>query len=135
MGRGLAYKCSKCGKEYSAFIGMGYMFPTEYCEVFHDMKNGKYGPDMQEAIEQPGVNVDAVKHLYICKKCNNWTVDYGLSLYDANKDNKIIKRYVHKCEKCGGVMHRASSAEKNSLPCPKCGGAPENGEAKIICWD
>lgn len=135
MGRGLCYKCSKCGKEYRAFIGVGFMYPTVYSEVFHDMKNGKYGQEMKEAVELPAASVDAVKYLYICKKCNNWTVDYGLSVYDDSKSHQLIKRYVHKCDKCGGVMHRASNAEKNSLKCPECGGAPEKGETTIVCWD
>ena len=33
MGRDLGFKCSKCGKSYSAHQGIGMLYPKEYEEV------------------------------------------------------------------------------------------------------
>ncbi len=111
------------------------------------------------------VAVDAERYLYICKKCGHWTVGLGLSLYAPNdpkvimkrqygiktveewgevpyvmrwdlKENyHLLKRRVHKCDKCGGVMHKATDKEESNLPCPKCGAAPKKGSMYLIDWD
>ena len=166
MGSGVGFKCSKCGKEYNANTGIGFMFPKVYKETLADVKTGKYGEEwMSLALSEELVAVDAERYLYICKKCGHWTVDLGLSLYAPNdpkaimrkqygiktveewggvpyvmswgleQDYHIIKRRVHKCENCGGVMHKASDKEKSNLPCPECGGAPKNGSQFFINWD
>ena len=152
MGSGVGYTCSKCGYEYSANTGIGFLFPTVYQEVLSDVKAGKYGEDWKKlSLNETKIAVDAETYLYICKKCSNWEVDYGLNLYAPNKSDAeepeyvmgyelkeqyhILKRYVHKCKKCGDVMHKATVKEKGSLHCPKCGGEPSNDSVRIICWD
>ena len=101
------------------------------------------------------VAVDAEAYVYLCRKCGAWKEEPGLSLFvpkgeaqmaaakdrerDAKKwndapyvtpwelraDYKLLKRRIHKCDKCGSVMHRMSEEELLKLPCPKCGGEPE----------
>ncbi len=57
-------------------------------------------------------------------------------MHRKKKETKTVdKRRVHKCEKCGGVMHKATSDEESNLPCPDCGGAPEKGHVNLIMWD
>ena len=41
MGIGVEFKCSKCGKEYAADTGIGFLFPEVYKETITDVKNGK----------------------------------------------------------------------------------------------
>ena len=147
MGSGKAYKCSKCGKKYYALTGIGFMFPTVYENVMDDIKNGKYGQERKElASKEKNVAVDAERHLYVCGKCHHWSTEYGLSLYTLSepedlpymadiKGAHILKRYTHKCEKCGAMMHKATKEEEISLPCPDCGGAPDMTYDNWICWD
>ncbi len=166
MGSGVGFKCSKCGKEYCANTGIGFLFPEVYKETLADVKAGKYGEEWKRlALSEELVAVDAERYLYVCKKCGHWEVEYGLSLYapnnvkklkkkkygektveqwgevpyvmsmDLEEDYHLLKRRVHKCEKCGGVMHKATRDEESNLPCPDCGGAPEKGYLNIINWD
>lgn len=163
MGDGRAYKCSKCGKEYSALTGVGFMFPSVFKELTEEIKNGKYGQKWKDlALSEKYVVVDAERYLYVCGKCDHWSTDYGLSLYAPVNTDKIanmsfgdktvaelgyipyvtnfrgfhiLKRYVHKCEKCGAVMHKATNKEERDLPCPDCGGAPDPTYDNWICWD
>ncbi len=166
MGSGVGFKCSKCGKEYCANTGIGFLFPEVYKETLSDVKAGKYGEEWKKlALSEELVAVDAETYLYVCKKCGHWDVEPGLSLYapndvkklkkkkygektveqwgeapyvmsmDLEEDYHILKRRVHKCEKCGGVMHKATREEELNLPCPDCGGAPEKGQVNMIMWD
>ena len=153
MGRGKSYKCSKCGKEYSASWGCGYMFPLEYEELIKAIKKGKYGEEWKEVLLSDEYTVvDAETHVYLCRSCNHWTTAPGLSLYlpkdpshaekkacviesDLKDDYKVLKRRIHRCEKCGSRMHRASNSELDKLPCPDCGGEPEEGSGGMILWD
>jgi len=116
------------------------------------------------ALSEEYVAVDAEDYLYVCKKCGHWKVEPGLSLYapknvaelkkreygiktveewgavpyvmscDFGDDYQILKRRIHKCDMCGGVMHKATESEECNLPCPYCGGAPEE-DHNIILWD
>ena len=166
MGRGLSYRCSKCGKTYYANTGIGFMFPEVYKETHSDVKSGKYGEDWKElALSGELIAVDAELYLYVCRKCGHWEVEPDLSLYapndpealkkkeygiktveewgevpyvmgdDLESDYHILKRYVHKCKKCNDDMHRAAEDEKNSLPCPNCGGTPDKSNPEIVMWD
>lgn len=165
MGQGIGFKCSSCGKEYHACPGVGFLFPEQYKEVQKAAKEGKYGPEWKELVTSGDcIAVDAETYLYMCK-CGHWTVEEGLSVYAPNDpealSNKqygiktvrewgevpyattmdfdgeyhLVKRRIHKCEKCGGTMHKASKKEEGSLPCPDCGGKPVNDFVNIIHWD
>ena len=111
------------------------------------------------------VAVDAERNLYVCKECGYWTVDSDLSLYapndpdlirnkqygiktveewgevpyvmggDLRDDYHLLKKWIHKCEKCGSVMHKGTEEEKENLPCPKCGGKPKTESTMYFMWD
>lgn len=153
MGSGRHYICSKCGKEYYANWGVGFMFPMVYEETAADIKAGKYGKEWQDTfINGKNVVVDAERHIYYCKMCGRWESAAGLSLYvpkntdasvnlahpwNINLDRrwKILKRYTHRCSKCGTIMHKATDTELSKLSCPDCGGAPKADYLGIVCWD
>lgn len=158
MGIGLGYTCSKCGNRYVVLNEYGMLFPSYYEKLLKAIKKGKYGKEWKElSLSEEYVAVDGISKLYVCKKCKHWQVEPGLSLYapkDPDKirekaaeyggkipyvtsleDYRILKRYIHKCEKCGGVMHLATPEEECSLPCPECGGDPDLLSICNILWD
>ena len=53
--------------------------------------------------------------------------------YDLKEQYHVIKRIYHKCSHCGKRMHKATNAELETLPCPKCG--EPNRATDFICWD
>ena len=111
------------------------------------------------------IAIDAGTNVFSCGKCGFWKAETGLSLYvprdpealkekysldsveelserefvmpwDLAEEYKVLKRYIHKCSKCGSRMRRLSEKEMCELPCPKCGGKPEhNGPECFIDWD
>lgn len=90
MGNGFGYKCSKCGKEYQGFLGIGMLFPTVYQEVVDSIRKGKYGEEWKKLTDnKDSIAVDAAKHVYCCSKCNAWEVEYGLSLYQPLTDSAL----------------------------------------------
>ncbi len=166
MGSGIGLKCSKCGKEYAAYTGIGFLFPQVYKETLTDVKNGKYGEEWKNlALSEELVAVDAERYLYVCEKCGHWDTEPDLSLYAPNdvekikqkkygektveqwgevpyvmsdgleEDYHLLKRRDHICEKCGGVMHKATREEEYTLHCPDCGGAPVEGYHCLHKWD
>lgn len=165
MGTGYGFKCSKCGKEYCADVGIGFLFPKVYKETLVDVKSGKYGEEWKSiALSEEFVAVDAESYLYACK-CGYWEAVPGLSLYAPNDIEKLkkkkygektveqwgevpyvmgldlkqnyhlLKSRVHKCKKCGDVMHDATQEEKDNLQCPYCGGAPSKEDQELYRWD
>ena len=163
MGSGYGFKCSSCGYEYDVCTGIGMLFPQEYKKLLSDIKQGKYGTEWKElALSEEYVAVEAERFLYVCGKCNNWKVDYGMSLYAPNEpeaikkkkygiktveewgevpyissweEYHIIKPYIHKCVRCGNDMRKGADKEILSLPCPKCGSKPDPEYFNIINWD
>ncbi len=165
MGKGYSYVCSKCGKNFDVFLGIGMMFPVIYRRTIEEIKSGKYGEEWKKIFNsQPYTATNAHKYLYKCKNCGYWEESKELSLYVPNDlesfpktqfgiktveewgyvpyvteielkyDYHLIKRYIHKCPKCGKTMNQAT--EKNeflTLSCPDCGAlAKREGE---LMWD
>ena len=165
MGYGRILVCSNCKKEYRASWGVGFSFPEEYEKTLSDIRKGKYGDGMKAiSHDEKHIAVDAEEYLYICGKCNAWKVEKGLSLYtpknlkllmmrrygdktvewreapyvmkrELQGNYSLVKRYVHKCDKCGGIMHLATEDEELNLSCPGCGGAPDPEKQFGILWD
>lgn len=164
MGYGLGFKCSKCQKDYDVFLGIGMMFPKVYKELVEKIRSGKYGSEWKTLIDsEDNVVVDAEKTVFCCPECAAWRAEPNLSLYvavneDAIKEAKsgypymhkmspiaefmmtkpeykLLKQYDHKCKKCKIVMHEASDDELRSLPCPKCGAAPDEEHSSCFNWD
>lgn len=45
----------------------------------------------------------------------------------------LMRRYYHRCSRCGKRMHKASQDEMVALPCPKCGRINQVRESRM--WD
>lgn len=166
MGQGVMYKCSKCHKSYNANWGVGFLFPQVYEKMMKDIKNGKYGAEWQKIVlSDETIAADAEEYIYVCRKCGNWGIEPGLSLYAANNQDAaqecteerrwfsrgtgvfvapyelgenyhILKCRIHQCSKCGSRMHKATVIEAYNLKCPHCGSEPdENTKREKIMWD
>ena len=151
MGMGYDFICKKCGHWYNIHLGSGTMFYKVYQSCIRDIQAGKYGEEWKAlALSHEHIAVDAETYLYICESCGNWKTDMDLSLYEPKEPDKIqnekyfmlwklekycslLKPYVHKCDKCGEIMHKFNEEQVSSLSCPKCG--TENEIAGVIYWD
>ncbi|MDL2253430.1 zinc ribbon-containing protein [Ruminococcaceae bacterium OttesenSCG-928-I18] len=164
MGTGYEFECKKCKKEYCALPGVGMMYPSVYQEALKDIKNGKYGSELQQIMNSGEyIAVNAENAIYVCRSCKHWKSDLNLSLYSPNdveairtkqygiktveewgyvpyvieymlkEEYRLIKVFVHKCEKCGKRMHKAKDVEIENLPCPDCG--TENSANSRIMFD
>ena len=141
MGIGYEFECSKCKYKYSVSLGMGMGYYKEYKRLLQYIKDGVYGNELQQAMkETPYAAINAERVLYICKDCGHWEVSYDVTLFAPNNPNSIskkqtdeewgecsycnsmelkqeyhiLKKYVHKCCKCGKTMHKMSDGEKNN---------------------
>lgn len=155
MGKGYDFKCKKCKKEYSVFLGIGSLMPLDFVEIVKKIKNGAYGDEYKLIFSNTRHAVpDIEKELYICKSCGWWNVEENMNLYAPSnsdglvredgentkcvmkcdfKDNyHLIKRWVHTC-KCGKRMHKASKEETENLACPYCGTV--NSKMGLVLWD
>ena len=156
MGDGINFVCTKCRKEYSVSWGIGFSFPRDYIKCLLAVKKGKFGSEWKELyLNNQYVAVNAERYVYLCRKCGHWVVeedlyipnnldiitkkikkmgkDYYVMDYELKTEYHLLKRRIHKCSKCGKVMHKANFEEIDNLKCPKCGGKP-----RLIdfgCWD
>lgn len=160
MGEGLDFVCAECGERYSVNWGSGFRFPDNYSKCIKKLKKGKYGLEWKELfLSNKYVAIDADNHIYLCKKCGHWEVEEGLSLYipknpekiskkikesgkifyvmdyELKSDYRLLKRRIHKCSKCGKIMHKANYEEELFLKCPKCGAIPRIENVSPIYWD
>ncbi len=152
MGIGYSFRCRKCHKEYSAYLGSGMMYPREHDRIMKDIQAGKYGTKIQELSKTvPGIAADAETAVFFCDGCRRWKSEPVLSLYaprencpgpdqpdrmpwksERKRDYRIVYRYYHKCGSCGKRMRRLSGKEAESLPCPKC---REINHGECFLWD
>ena len=152
MGKGYDFKCKKCKKEYSVFLGIGSLMPLDFDEIVSKIKNGIYGDEYKLIFNSTKYAVpDIEKELYICKSCGQWAVEENMNLYapnhpegvlrentkcvmqsDLKEDYHLVKRWVHNC-KCGKRMHKASKEEMENLACPYCGTV--NTVTGLVMWD
>ena len=151
MGMGFDFRCKKCGKRYSIFLGVGMLYPSVVSELMQEIREGKHGKKRQQlCLEHPNAMVDAENVIYICDTCGCWRELQNLTLYAPNDENytsdddgylldDFLERYhvllEHKirCGKCRKPMREATEEEIRHLSCPKCG--TENESTGEICWD
>lgn len=162
MGRGYGFKCTKCKNEYSVMPGMMYpQVYQEAIKDIKNGNYGAQWQQLINSEEYVAVNAE--REIYICSDCKHWKLELNLSLYrpkdveairteqygiktveewgyvlyvmghDFKEKYSLMKVFVHKCEKCGKRMHKATEAEMENLPCPKCG--TENSPNGLIMWD
>lgn len=161
MGTGYNYVCKTCGKEFTAYLGVGFMYPQLYQDVMNSAREGKLGIKVKQfVIDNPHAAIDPKSVIAKCEKCGNYEAVSDLGMYLPKKgnspfihkgnwtvgdcDNKneyvfefdqydLIDRYDHKCSSCGGRMQVLQDEEPESLKCPACG--DEMVVRDVIMWD
>ncbi len=131
MGHAYECKCNKCGYEFSAELGIGFLFPDVYKKTVKAMKKGKYGSEPMEFFkEYPYGAVNCEYVVLKCSSCKEFFKDLSLDMYISNKDfisSRVIdsesiternyvalfeleekyilyKKFDHKCPKCKKSM-------------------------------
>jgi len=124
-------------------------------------KYGEERKELLEKVKY--IAVDSESDVYICGNCGFWKQEQGLGLYKPKnpekiakekfgdktveelgyvpyvmrykllEDYRLVKTYVHRCDKCGRRMRRATEEDLGRLPCPVCG--TENLMTRQILWD
>lgn len=150
MGSGYIYSCDKCKESYSIYLGVGMMYFEQYRGIANQIKKGKLGEEYQSIIKSDKkIVIDADNVVYLCNHCGNWNVEPVLDLYElkaaenlsveksdyvqgfqnvifkfpsvVKSDNyKLLKKYIHKCSKCGKRTRKLDTIHKKEIPCPKC---------------
>ena len=152
MGNGLVMRCPKCGFEFSTSEGVGFLFPMVYKETIQKAKNGELGDELKGFFEKnPHGAINAESVTLCCDQCGALSIGKDLTMYipkdsqdqdsaenrsyiferELESDYREVMKYPHKCEKCGGDMHRVKWSEV--LKCPDCKVTME--EVTRILWD
>lgn len=81
------YECTKCGKRYTFWDGVGFAFPSVFMEVQSSAIKGEFGPELQKLLaEYSNAVVDASNRIYFCKKCGHWENVPSLDCYVPKED-------------------------------------------------
>ncbi len=93
MGLFYSFKCQKCSKEYSVFLGAGMMYPHQYRDKLSEIATGKYGSSWQELYKNtPFVAINADNVIYVCSACNTWEEGTDITLYAPNDPESISQQ-------------------------------------------
>ena len=82
MGVVFECKCKKCGYEFCSFVGVGFTYPIEYCEIVKKMKEGEFGQQGKKFFETfPNGAITCENIVVQCKDCKNLMTVPELALY------------------------------------------------------
>lgn len=133
MGRGYSLQCRKCGYEFSAYLGVGFLFPRAYQQTMEAGKAGKLGKEVREFLEElPDGVLDCNIVVLQCSECGALESAPDLSMYVPGGDSPapsldnrsgafphegtsyvapwdlerytLVGLYDHRCRKCKGKM-------------------------------
>lgn len=109
--------------------------------------------------------IDAYRYIYKCWRCSGWKSEVCGDLYvpnhpeekpvllmetetfdkwedvpfvsriDLKEKYHVIKRCIHRCDKCNSRMHKVNEKHLYHLRCPYCGGKAMDDEVYTINWD
>ena len=155
MGSGFKIRCKKCSYDFTAFLGIGMLFPSVYQNTVSEIKEGKYGEEYKKFFEEnPNAAVNCERVFAVCGKCGKFDTVMDLSLYVPKKNDDSIqnigyvmeedlksnfkkcKSYDHKCS-CGGSMmitDLIGALVDRKVKCPKCSANMELTD-ELVMWD
>ena len=147
MGIGYEYRCD-CGESGTVTLGAGFGYPEVLERAIEEIKAGKHGADLQEALLQnPSLKPDAQSRIFICEDCGFWHVDIDMSLVEEIDHDSasfdldealldgtevwdewgtymhLVKEQIPSCPKCKGNMHAIRVTEDDMperLPALTC---------------
>ncbi len=92
MGMGYKFKCENCGYEFTAFFGVGFMYPKIYQETRTAVLIGKLGKEIQKFLqENPDGEISAEETFGRCTQCGNLENVTDLTMY-LPKENSTASR-------------------------------------------
>lgn len=92
MGQGYRCTCKKCGYEFSANLGFGFMFPKVYSDTVAKMKKGTYGKVGKQFFkEYPNGAIACEPVVLKCKDCGEYIAAPELSMYIPKDEASIEK--------------------------------------------
>lgn len=144
MGRGYSLKCRKCGYEFSANPGVGFMFPEVYQEMMKAGREGKLGKEVKRFLEEhPDGALDCDAVILQCTECGTLECAPDLTMYVPGENSPppssgnwsvsipckdaeyvapwtlekytLFGLYDHRCEKCMGKMRIIKEKEFENL--------------------
>ena len=144
MGSGCSLKCRKCGYEFSANLGVGFMFPLAYQETMEAGKAGKLGKEVKRFLEEhPDGVMDCSSVILQCSECGALGCGPDLSMYVPGEETpplssgnwsvsfphegvscvapwhleryKLFGLYDHRCKECKGKMKIIKEKEFEQL--------------------
>ena len=72
MGIELTCVCEKCGYEFEADVGVGFLYPKVYVETIDAMKEGRFGQQGKEFLEAfPNGAISCENIVVQCNDCKN----------------------------------------------------------------
>ena len=81
MGNAYSFKC-KCGYSFGASLGVGFLFPVEYQELWNSARDGKLGKELETFLsEHPEGIINADRVVARCRKCGKYKCVRNLSMY------------------------------------------------------
>lgn len=133
MGKGYSLNCRKCGYEFSANLGAGFMFPGVYRQTMEDGREGRLGKEVRQFLEEhPDGALDCGTVILQCAACGELESAPDLSMYVPGEDSpppssarwsvafpyegvscvapwnldryRLVRHYDHRCGRCGGKM-------------------------------
>ena len=162
MGNGFTCHCKACAFTVDALVGIGMLYPSDCKEILEDMKNGKYGWELQyKAKYTRNIAIHHKRAIFLCDNCGSWRADDIIDLCvpappvlgEGTFKNRHTKKYImdfeigeafciidsveQKCSCCQESMRaieKPTAAKlRKKLKCPNCKGELECFDS--IMWD
>ena len=129
MGKGLVYRCPKCGHEEELLSGVGFMSPMEADMGRESILEGIYGPKAQAAlVANPEAPVSVERAMYQCGACGKLESRLAVTV-KAPVRVSILQR----CD-CGATMHRIRGGK--DMVCPTCREPMKKTDTIVVTmWD
>lgn len=138
MGNGNTYRCTECDYSFTAFLGVGFLFPTVYRDAVKAARKGKLGMTLKHFFDEHADGVINCENTIIrCRKCGNMKCapDFGMYLpeksaavtrqgnwsvampcegveyvtpWELTEGYKQYAKYPHRCGKCGSAADAVS---------------------------
>ncbi|MBQ3717897.1 MAG: hypothetical protein II893_00645 [Methanomicrobium sp.] len=133
MGSGRGYVCPKCGFEFVAETGIGFMFPMVYAMTVEKAKKGELGEEIQNFFkEHKDGAIDAESVVLCCENCGHLTTDMDLTMYIPKEKKPEKSEYGRwsvaapfegaDCVSLSDIEENYTKFAEYPHKCEKCGG-------------
>lgn len=90
MGEGFCWQCPDCNYEFSANIGIGFLYPKVYVETIEAAKRGDLGDDLKELLDvYPNAAINPETVILQCSECGDYDARPILTAYVPKESEQI----------------------------------------------